>query len=254
MKKILFVIPSLSNGGAEKVVSKISSGLVNKGYDVTILNFYACEDEYSIDEKVKRINISNGTEEDYKNIGILKRFRLLRKYIKVIQPNDIFCFLNHVSIYVFLSLLFTKYRKKITFTERNNFKFANKKEIIVKKIFQKFIKRIIVQNSGQQKLLSNTEYKKSYIIANPIDDKYLNYHKELNNSPKHIVSIGRFVNQKDYPLAINAFSKLVKKYPDLIYHIYGKGKDKEKIENQIKELDLALLRILIKYMKMQIYI
>ena len=49
MKKILFITPSLSNGGAEKVVSKISSGLNRKNYDVNILNFFRCENEYKIE-------------------------------------------------------------------------------------------------------------------------------------------------------------------------------------------------------------
>ena len=77
MIKILFVVPSLTNGGAEKVVSKISSSLSNKGYDVSILNFYKCNDEYQVDNKIKRIILSDGSKEDYEKIGKLKRIRLI---------------------------------------------------------------------------------------------------------------------------------------------------------------------------------
>lgn len=238
MKKILFIIPSLSNGGAEKVVSKISSELSENNYDVTVLNFYRCENEYEIDVKVKRSILSNGTENDYIKINKVKRIKLIRKYVKEYNPDEIICFLDYVSIYVFMSLIFTKYIRLITFTERCNPKHGNKKSRLIKKICQIFVGKIIVQNSGQLYLLSKNEKKKAFVIANPIDDKYLNYVTILNLKPKHIISIGRLTDQKDYTLAINAFNNVLKKHPDLIYHIYGKGEDKEKIEKLIEELNI----------------
>lgn len=237
MKKILFVIPTLSNGGAEKVVSKISSGLVDQGYDITILNFYECDNEYLINKKVKR-NFLSKHEDAYKRINTLKRLKLIRKIIKENNPDEIICFLNHVCIYIFISLIFTKFRKRITFTERCNPKYSNPKIIKIKNIFQRFVKKIIVQNTGQQSLLNNKDKTKSWVVPNPIDERYLNLENTINTIPKHIISIGRLEDQKDYPLAINAFNNVLKKYPNLIYHIYGQGNDKEKIKSLIKELNL----------------
>ena len=237
MKKVLFVIPSLSNGGAEKVVSRLSSGLSERAYDVTILTFYKNDNEYLVNENVKRISLSDN-EKDYEKIGLLKRLRLIRKIIKNNKPDEILCFLNHVCIYTFISLIFTRYRKRITFTERCNPKHSNPKIIRIKNILQKFVKRIVVQNNGQKGLLTKKEKKKSYVISNPIDDRYLDFNKILNTEPINIISLGRLLDQKDYPLAINAFNDVLKKYPNLIYHIYGKGEDKDKIEKLIKELNL----------------
>lgn len=236
-KKILFVIPTLSNGGAEKVISKISGCLTLKGYSVTILKNYHCSNEYNINENVEILSLYND-EEQYRKTGMLNRLKKLRKQIKVINPDQVICFLNHVCIYVFIALIFSKYRKKIIFTERNNPKYANKHEIKLKNFLQNFLKKNIVQNKGQYSLLNHKKKKRSFIIPNPIDDLYLNYKKTFNKEPIHIISIGRFVNQKDYPLAINAFNNVLKRYPNLIYHIYGKGEDKDKIEELIKSLNL----------------
>ena len=183
MKNILFIIPSLSNGGAEKVVSIISSSLINKDYDVSILNFYKCDNEYKIDEKINRIILSKGFKEDYSKIGKFKRIKLIRKIIKNNNPDKIICFLNPVCVYLSLSLLFTKFFNRIIYTERNNPKHSNK-IIFVKYFFQKFIKNIVVQNKGQQKLLSNKEKIKSYIISNPVDYKYLEYQKNFSDIPR----------------------------------------------------------------------
>ena len=238
MKKILFVIPSLSNGGAEKVVSKISSGLVNKGYDVTLLTFFDCEKEYLIDGKVKRINLSKGYEKDYNSINTLKRFKLIRKVINEIEPDFIFPFLNHVCIYTFISCIFSKYRKRIVFTERCNQKFTNKRNRLVKNLCQVFVKRILVQNNGQKLDLSKRNQRKTCVIANPIDSVYLDYKKNSVDECKNIISLGRLSDQKDYPLAIETFSSVLKKYPNLTYHIFGKGENEDKLRKLIKEKNL----------------
>lgn len=236
MKKILFVIPSLTTGGAEKVVSKISSGLVDN-YCVTILTFFEGQNEYSFDKRVKRLNLSNGFEDDYNKIGKIKRILLLRKMIKKENPNVIFPFLGHVCIYTFIASIFTKYRKKMVFTERCNPLIGKNKVIRIKYFLLKFVKKFLVQNNGQKSILSNKIQKKTIVIPNPIDDIYLNYEKN-STSCKHIVSIGRLSDQKDYYLAIDSFERILKKYPDMIYHIFGRGELKEDIENYIKERKL----------------
>ena len=239
MKKILFIIPSLSNGGAEKVVSQISSGLCNENYEVAVLVFFNHNNSYELNDNIKLINLSNGYEEEYNRISKINRLKKIRKKIKEFNPDIIIPFLDHICIYTYFSTVFSKYTKKIVFTERNNPKFLNKKLVKVKKILQYlFIKKIIVQNHGQFECLPKKVQNKTYIISNPISFKYLVYEKELNDIPIHLISIGRLLDQKDYPLAINAFNNVLKKYPNLIYHIYGKGEDKDKIEKLIKELNL----------------
>lgn len=238
MKRVLFAVPSLSLGGAEKVVTRLSSGLVKKGYEVGIVIFYRCEKEYSIDDKVKIMNISNGTVDDYKKLSKQQRLRKIRKYIKEFKPDCIFPFLNHVCIYLFIACLFTKYRRRITFTENNNPKYAERESFRKKYFLQNFVKNIVAQNSGEKSFLSKYQQKKTYIIANPIDDIYINFEKKLEKTPKHIISIGRLHEQKNYPLAIEVFSRVLKKYPDMQYHIFGQGKDKEKLEKLIESYGL----------------
>ena len=80
MKKVLFVIPSLTDGGAEKVVSEIASGLT-KYYEVHILKFYDSPNEYSLDNNVIVTNLSNGTKQDYTNINRFNRIKKIREMI-----------------------------------------------------------------------------------------------------------------------------------------------------------------------------
>lgn len=238
MKKILFIISSMSNGGAEKVISRISACLAEKGYDVNLLTFYKTKGEYNIDERVKRVFLINGNESLFKSLNHLRRVRLLRKKIKSINPDIIFPFLNFVCIYTFFSSFFSKYLKRIVFTDRSNRNILSKKRIIVNDFCLLFIRRILVQNNGQKLSLPKRYQKKVTIIANPVDEKYFNYSKIFNNNCNKIISIGRLADQKDYPLAINAFNNILKKYSHLTYHIFGKGEDEKKIKALIEELGL----------------
>lgn len=238
-KTILFVIPSLSNGGAERVVSRISSALSNKNYDVNVLTFYNTDKDYDIDDKVKVTNLSNGDLKTYKGIGILKRLKLIKKYIKNTKPDVIFPFLDHVFIFVMLSIFFTKYRKKTSFLIRNNISFQSRKIRFLLKLLIPFASKIIAQNNGQKESLSKGKQKKTFVIPNPIDEKYFKYDKKLSEVPKYIVSIGRLEKQKNYKLSLSAFANVSKKYSDLKYIIYGKGSLLEELNDFCKQLDIT---------------
>jgi UDP-N-acetylglucosamine:LPS N-acetylglucosamine transferase len=47
-----------------------------------------------------------------------KRIKEIRKNIKMINPDEIICFLAHPSVFVFIATLFTKYNKRISFAVR----------------------------------------------------------------------------------------------------------------------------------------
>ncbi len=237
-KKILFVIPSLSNGGAERVVSKISTELTKYDYDVNILKFYNTDKDYSVGEKVSIYNLSNGNLEDYKKIGTLKRLKLIRRKIKEINPDDIFPFLDHVYIYVYTALFFTRFKKMIYYSMRNNPKFQEKKQIILINFFNSFAKKIIVQNQGQKEYFSKRKQRKIIVIPNPIDEKYLNFGKKFNVFPKQLFSVGRLEKQKNYELALNSFAHIIKDYPDLKYIIFGKGSLKEQLIDMCEKLNI----------------
>ena len=74
--KIAFILPNISSGGAERVVSILSASLVEKGYDVDIVLLYDGKIQYEIDQRVKIVNLMTAGESK------VKRILTLRKYIK----------------------------------------------------------------------------------------------------------------------------------------------------------------------------
>ncbi len=235
MKNVLFIIPSLSNGGAERVVCNLANSLCLK-YNIKVIYFYSTTHEYVFDKNVELINLFNATKEEFLSIKKSKRIKMLKQAIKRVDPNVIFPFLNHVCIYSFFATFNTKYLKRVVFTERINPKYLNFKSRFIKKLLlNTFIKRFVVQNEGEKHFYNKRIQRKTCIIPNQLNNNYFSYKKEYSNELKTFIGIGRLSDQKNFSMLIKAFSKIDK---DCRLLIYGQGEEKENLQTLIKSLKL----------------
>jgi len=102
--KIVFVISSLTSGGAERVLTTLANYWSEKGWDVTILAILSHDQGfYKLHEniEVKSLDIR------YKNpvLNTLWYFYGIRKIIKTINPNYVVSFISAINIYTLLSLI-----------------------------------------------------------------------------------------------------------------------------------------------------
>lgn len=239
MKSYLFVLPSISKGGAERVVSILANELVKKGKKVTIIIHFNTKDKYYIDNKVKVICLSNLNEEEYrKKINLFYLLKLLldlRKSIKKEDPDYIIPFLWTTCIRTHVALLFTKYTNNIFHTVRNNPK------IFPKNIFLKWYRNVLVkkskitfvQNLSQKQYFDNLN--NIFVIPNPVSDDIFKIKRKENDYIK-IIGVGRLVEQKNFEMLIRAFSKVKTDKTRLV--IYGEGAQKTNLEQLIYELGL----------------
>ena len=238
MSRIMFVIGGLASGGAERVVTTISSALQEKHNNVSLMTYYKTDNEYEYSDKINRITIFDGEYKDFGQMSSLEKIRLIRKNIKKEKPDDIICFLPNISVYTYIATLFTKYNKRLVFTVRANPNTEKGKINKIHKILFKFVKRIITQNEGQKKCFSNRVQKKITIIPNPMYDELFLNEKVHSTEVRSIVSVGRLTEQKNYPLAIEAFEKISQKYPNINYYIYGSGPLEESLHKMVTSKNL----------------
>lgn len=243
MKKVMFVIGGLANGGAERVATSISNGLVENNINVSILTFYKEENEYAYSSKINRINVSNGDKKSFIGLSSGKKIKLIRKARKAIKqdnPDEIICFMPQSLIFVFFSTIFTKYRKKISFAVRSNPLVGESSKVKKLQMFMvKRIKNIITQNTGQATCFSKKLQSKIVVIPNPMYDELFAIKKQYSRNVEKIVSVGRLVPKKNYELSIDAFNEIHKKYPNIIYYIYGIGGLKDSLQSKIDSLNLG---------------
>lgn len=238
MKKIMFVIGGLAGGGAERVVATIASALAEKDYQVAILTYYKAENEYPFSPKINRINISNGSYDDFSKMFSIKKMIKIRKTILKEKPDNIICFLPNPSVYTFISTLFTKFNKRVIFTVRANPNMETSKLSRIHKFLFNFVRRVITQNEGQKKCFSKKVQKRTIVIPNPMYDELFINDKLYSKEVQKIVSVGRLTSQKNYELAINAIEKIHNNYSSIKYYIYGEGPLKDKLQNMIQEKSL----------------
>ncbi len=85
------------------------------------------------------------------------------------------------------------------------------------------------------------------VIPNSIDDVFFSHSDQKRE--KLIVNVGRFCEEKDQLMCVDAFSKIASKYPDWILELWGDFLNNEpyynKVLNRIKEYSLEG-RVLIK--------
>ena len=238
-KTIIFILPDLESGGAERIVTTIANHLPREKFIPKIMLMrkegaylkLLKEDVEIIDLKVLRIRQSI--------IPILKE-------IKKRKPDLVFSGFGEVNAY--LSPLIKLFPKTKFIARETNVvsQHVTRPEI---KFFYKFYNnyhQIICQSDDMKNdLLQNFNIKKEKIIKinNPVDFDFINTKLIQSETPndfditcKNIVAIGNLSSRKGFDNLLKVFHHL--KFEKIKLHILGDGRDKDELKQIKKELDL----------------
>lgn len=238
-KRILFVTLSLGGGGAERVVSILSSELAERGEDVHLLLFERSAKEYALSEKVK-VHEFGQPGGWCKLHRIYRRIRRMRKMIQEIAPDIILPFLAMPTAYTYLASLGLKNISFVT-TVRNNPSLYPKSPLMRKLVNHITEKSdgIMLQTEEQREYFLDSLSSKIFVVPNPVKQEMLDTVYHYRPEVKRIVSMGRLTKQKNHPLLIKAFAKFSAPFEDLHLVIYGEGEERENLEALVKELGLS---------------
>lgn len=242
MKKkisIIFILPDLETGGAERIVTTIANHLSRDKFEPKILLLrkeggylnLLKDDVEIIDIKTERIRYS---------------LKPILKEIYRRKPDIVFSGFGEVNAYM---SLFIKLFPQVKFIARETnvvSQHVTKKEIKFFYSFYNNYHQIIAQSDDMMNdLINNFKISRSKIlkINNPVDFDFI--HEKLLNSGKpesfrynykNVVAIGNLSARKGFDNLLKVFSRL--KNENIILHILGDGKDRE-ILHQMKDfLDL----------------
>lgn len=232
MKKILFFIGTLDDGGAQRVVSILSNKLVEEKYEVEILKYYKGNNVYPLLDDVKVSSVEEHTNSE----NIIKNILFIRKYFRN-NYDIVISFLAPFNMLAIFANLFNKVPMIVA--DRND---PNRipGNIIVRKLrdlLYRFADGVVLQ-TNHNKDYFNYIKDKCIVIPNPIDLKE-NAGVALKTKKKNkIVTVGRLVPQKNQLMLIDAFDEFLKDHVNYQLIIYGEGPYRETLENRIKELKL----------------
>ena len=157
--KVLFIIGSLSGGGAERVLSMLTNELIKRGYEVFIATNTNVPIAYQFDAVLK--NIYPKERKRYDGIPLFSKlykmynlFKSIRKTTLEIKPDVVIPFMTEMNLYVIISLIGTHH--KIIASEHNIIdygKYDNSLLIVITRRFAyRFVDKVTVLTEFDKKI------------------------------------------------------------------------------------------------------
>lgn len=252
-KKVGLLISSLNGGGAERVVSRLST-ILNSEYDIYLLLFDTKNIKYDYKGKIIDIKAPANSKGLLSKIKLLMQRTYRTKAIKKTENLDIvISFLDSPNI---VNILSKNKGCKVAISIRN-YTDIGKKPSRILKLANFFMKRLYKKADlviPVSKEISKMLFEKYFIsksklkvIYNPydiidierlanedIEDKYENFMR----SEKIFISVGRQVYQKGYWHLVKAFKLVLEKEPDAKLIIIGSGNNDVKLMKLINDLGI----------------
>lgn len=235
MKKIDIITKAMTSGGAERVIAQLANYFVTHGICCRIITTDDREVMYPLNEKIKIVPI--GKKSGNKVIDRVVRYSALRKVVLSDRPDVVLTMPEDTGIYVILALLGTGI--PVYVSERNNPWVMPDIKItrFLRKIAYPFATGVIFQTEMAKSFFSPRIQKKGVVLPNPVDASRIPAPYE-GEREKRFVAVGRLEPQKNFPLLIRAFAEFNKEIQGYKLTIYGEGREREKLENLIKDLGL----------------
>ena len=235
--RYLFVVPSLTTGGAERVVALLANALKRKEVQVSILIYYGSVEKYYVESGICVYNLSGGSEKDYKSMNYVQRLHKIRLYAKNIMPDVVVPFLPQVCMQVYVALFGS--RIKVAQTIRNN-PWQSPKMLftrILRNLFVFVSYKTIVQNNAQKKYFPKFLWKKIDVLPNPVMKEFLDFQWPQPDD-FGVIAVGRLTKQKNFGMLIDAIEIVKNKYKSVKLYIYGEGSLRKELELYVKKRNL----------------
>lgn len=228
-KNIAVFVKNLTSGGAEKqsvLLAKALSGDYNVHY--VVFNNRKIHTKYlDLLNEDKRIHVSS-----FKG-NLINRFHQFVSYVRKNNISIIFSYLTAANLYACMCGLITGAK---VFTGLRNAELPHGRLIADRTLANKFAAKAVINCfSGNRKFIKQGFRSEKLVVIPNCFENISPYTQKQNEDGKiHIITVGRFVPQKDYPTAIKAVSIANKECRDLWFDIVGYGNKEQLIRNLVK--------------------
>lgn len=243
--KILFCVKALSTkgGGAERVLTDVANGLVERGHDVSVLTYDKPDSRpfYSLDQRVKRTTMRIGNPDQHAKIWIsLRRMVALRRAIVKHAPEITVGVMHSMFIPMALALVGTGI--PVVASEHIVPKHYENRRIQawLLSLMPWFVHRITCISEQVRQSYSPALARKMVPVANPVTIQVQNIANVVGmpGERKVLVTAGRMDDQKDHETLIRAFGQISDKLQDWDLKIFGDGELRNQLEKVIESLNL----------------
>lgn len=226
--KIMFVIPSMAGGGAERVISILANEFIKKQNEVSIVMTAGNTCVYPLNSKVRLFQAGERTGKSIKKR--LSRVLKMRNYFKKNRDGVVVTFGPDASFFSFIASLGTGVA--LVMSERNNPEAYERKKL--RNFLYGQAKAVVFQTQEAMDYFPDKIKKKGIVIENPLSDKIPDVFE--GEREKTVAAVGRLEKQKNHEMLLKAFAIFSKKHPEYTLHLYGKGELQDSLENMARAL------------------
>ena len=222
--KIVFMIPNMTGGGTERVISLLADSYVRRGYEITIMQFAGYEHAYELNPAVEDFSIAPQSKGN--PLIMIRRLKDMKRYFE--QNPDCYIFAFCVMGAITAAIAAPRDRRHLLVAERNNPLSCNIPHLRNWAYHRADV--ITFQTEAGISYFDSNIAGKAVVIPNPIDAAAIPGRYEGVREHK-VVTVGRLHKQKNQKLLLSAFSDFYLKHTDYELHIYGRGE----LESELKE-------------------
>lgn len=232
MKRVLFILPSLSKGGSERVFSIFANLMDDAGYSVGIVFMHSNEVAYPIHPTIQFFFPQISRKSFFHKL--FGSFKKLDHVIRDFHP-DLIIDPNYYRYSVWLARLrhipiILSYRNDAT-RHRNHIRF------FYKNLLFHMADYCFFQTETIRSCFISVAESKSTVIPNPLSEEIPAPYQGTRE--KDFVAVCRLEAQKNIPMLLRAFAKFSQAYPDYDLKIYGVGALQSVLEAQTVTLQIA---------------
>lgn len=233
--KVAFCLGSLGKGGAERVITNLCEQFKEQ-LELLVITTIPAQNSYELSSDIPLISLDEvGSSSNF----VKRNYRRIKKLNQILskeKPDLIVSFLPEPSYRILFLKPFHHIPTIVSVRNDPKREYQSKLNYFLMKHLYKRADGFVFQTEEAASFFPTAFQKKSAIIPNLIHPSFFTSHKK--ESKKQIVSIGRLTPQKNPFLLIDAFEKILPKFPDYQLLFYGEGELKEDLQKYIKNKNL----------------
>lgn len=236
VKKVMFYISTLGDGGAQRVVANLANQFSQNGYSVVVVTSFPKENEYATEKAIKRIYLDSENKSGSRIKKNCIWIRRLRKICEEEKPDVLLSFMAEPNYRAILATAFLKTKSIISVRNDPNHEYAGKIGHILGKCYLPFADGCVFQTSEAKRWFPAKLQKKSKVIYNVVDPAFFN--TPWKPKAGYAVACGRLTEQKNYKMMIDAIQSVRNKGKYVKLDIFGVGTQENEIKDYIKKSHL----------------
>lgn len=229
--RIAIIIPTLKKGGAEKQASLLARALTEEGYSV---DFIITDPMSGLEEENVKLIGGNA------KIHLLKAgsLSLICPIVKILKENHtdiVFCYLTKPDLIGVIAARIAGV--KYIYQGLRNAKLPPVK-FIMELVGNQIATGAVTNNYSGAEIFRRRGIRNQIVIPNCYLSPH-DYTERKFSDAITVITVGRFVEQKDYPTAISAMLKAMEREPRLRFKIIGHGPLEKMIRTRVGQSELS---------------